>query len=94
MAAAPYCKTANSRNKFEDSFQKALRELNKHDDIMRSEQYIVRKRRAWYTKFPPKQPIRGPSGGGSDDDGEGGSGEDGQGDSDGSNEAIALSGDE
>ena len=49
---------------------------------------------AWYTKFPPKQPIRGLSGGGSDDDKEGGSGEDGQGDSDGSNEAIALSGEE
>ena len=93
MAAAPFCKTTDSRNKLEDSFQKALRELNKHDD-MRFDQYIARKLKAWYTKFPPKQPIRGLSGGGSNDDGEGGSGEDGQGDSDGSNEAIVLSGDE
>ena len=47
---------------------------------------------AWYTKFPPKQPIRGLGGGGSDDDGEAGSGGDVQGDADESNhdEAIAL----
>ena len=70
-----------------------MTELNKHDN-MQFGQYIARKLRAWYTKFPPKQPIRGLGGGGSDDDGEGGSGEDWQGDSDGSNGAIALSGDE
>ena len=89
VAAVPYCKTTDSRNKLEDRFQKALRELNKHDD-MRFDQYIARKLRAWYTKFPPKQPIRGLCGGGSDYDWEAGSGGDGQGDSDESNEAIAL----
>ena len=47
-----------------------MRELNKNDD-MRFDQYIARKLRAWYTKFPSKQPIRGLGGGGSDDDGEG-----------------------
>ena len=51
-----------------------MRELNKHDN-MQFDQYIVRKLRAWYTKFPP-------------------SGGDGQRDSDESNEAIALSGEE
>ena len=93
MAAAPFCKTTDSRNKLEDSFQKALRELNKHDDAL-FDQYIARKLSAWYTKFPPKQPIRGLGGGGSNDDWKGGSGGDGQGDSDGSNKAIALSGEE
>ena len=91
VAAAPFCKTTDSRNKLEDSFHS--RELNKHDN-MQFDQYIARKRRAWYTKFPPKQPIWGLGGGGSDDDGEGGSGgagTAGQGDSDESNEAIALS---
>ena len=57
---------------------------------MRFDQYIARKLRAWYTKFPPKQPRDSAS----DDDWEGGSGGDGQGDSDESNEAIALSGEE
>ena len=52
MAAAPYCKTTDSRNKLEDSFQKALRELNKHDDVL-FDQYIARKLRAWYTRIPP-----------------------------------------
>ena len=75
------------QEKLEDCFQKALRELNKHDN-MQFDQYFVRKLRAWYTKFPPKQPIRGLGGGGSDDGCKGGSGGDGQGDSDESNEAI------
>ena len=76
MAAAPYCKTTDSRNKLEERFQKAMRELNKHDDML-FDQSIARKLRARYTKFPPKQPIRGLCGGGSDYDWEAGSGGDG-----------------
>ena len=57
VAAAPYCKTTDARNKLEDRFQKALRELSMHDDML-LDKYIARKRMAWYTKFSPKQPIR------------------------------------
>jgi len=90
VGAAPYFKTTDTRNKLEQRYAKAFKELNKHDDT-RFDQYVGRKLRAWYTKFPPTQPS---AGGGSDDDGGAGSGGDGQGDTDENEEAMALSGDE
>jgi len=53
LGAAPYYKTTDTRNKLERRFAKALKGLNRLDDD-KYDQYVMRKLRAWYTKFPPK----------------------------------------
>jgi len=53
LGAAPYYKTTDTRNKLERRFAKALKGLNSLDNA-KFDQYVMRKLRAWYTKFPPK----------------------------------------
>ena len=52
LGAAPYFKSTDSRNKLDRLYGKALKGLNKVDDD-KFDQYVMRKLRAWYTKFPP-----------------------------------------
>ena len=54
MVAVSDFKMTGSRNRLELHFNKALKELNKYDDLW-LDQYIARKLSAWYTKFPPIQ---------------------------------------
>ena len=58
-AAAPYYKTLGSRNKLEQHFNKALRELNKIND-KKFQMYVELKINGWYYKFPPasRSPCR------------------------------------
>ena len=52
LGAAPYYKTTDGRNKLDRLFAKAIKGLNRLDDA-KFDQYVMRKLRAWYTKFPP-----------------------------------------
>ena len=52
LGAAPYYKTSDSRNKLDRLFTKALKGHDRLDDA-KFDQYVMRKLRAWYTKFPP-----------------------------------------
>jgi hypothetical protein len=91
VGAAPYYKTTDPRNKLDIRFTKALRELEKQED-MRFDQYVARKLRAWYTMFPPTQADAAAGG---TEDHEGAGGADGEEGSDGEEEeAMALSGGE
>ena len=72
VGAAPYFRTTDPRMKLDARFAKALSEFNKQDDL-RFDQYVARKLRAWFARFPPTQPVAATV----DDDTEGGP--DGQG---------------
>ena len=52
LGAAPYYKTSDSRNKLDRLFAKALKGHERLDDD-KFDKYVMRKLRAWYTKFPP-----------------------------------------
>ena len=52
VAAAPYFRTTDPRMKLDARFAKALSEFNKQDDL-RFDQYVARKLRAWFGRFPP-----------------------------------------
>jgi hypothetical protein len=65
LGAAPYYKSTDTKNKLDRRFAKALKGLNRLDDA-KFDQYVMRKLRAWYTKFPPTPPAEG--GAGDEDD--------------------------
>ena len=73
---APYYKTTGTRNKLEQHFNKALRELNKIDDE-KFQLYMASKLKGWYNKFPPAVCRLGAGGGArEDEEGEGEEGDD------------------
>ena len=93
VGAAPYFRTTDPRMKLDARFAKALSEFNKQDDL-RFDQYVARKLRAWFGRFPPTPRVAaaaaddtegGPGGQG----GAGVAGEEGE-----EEEAYALSGGE
>ena len=93
VGAAPYFRTTDPRMKLDARFAKALSEFNKQDDL-RFDQYVARKLRAWFTRFPPTPRVATAA----DDDtdggpgGQGGAGEGGEEEEE--EEAYALSGGE
>ena len=90
LGAAPYYKSTDVRSKLDQRFSKELKVLNRLDDD-KFDQYVRRKLRAWYIKFPPTSPSTADGGAGHDgDDGaeEGGAG------SGGDDSVPAMSGDE
>ena len=56
--------------KLDARFAKALSEFNKQDDL-RFDQYVARKLRAWFARFPPTPRVAAAA---DDDDTEGGPG--------------------
>ena len=52
VGAAPYFRTTDPRMRLDARFAKALSEFNKQDDL-RFDQYVARKLRAWFARFPP-----------------------------------------
>ena len=56
LGAAPYFKSTDVRSKLDKRFSKALKFLNRLDDEQ-FDQYVRRKLRTWYTKFPPSRPT-------------------------------------
>jgi hypothetical protein len=66
LGAAPYYKSTDSRSKLDQRFAKALKVLNRLDDD-KFDQYVRRKLRAWYTKFPPNPRSTANDGAGRDE---------------------------
>ena len=56
VGAAPYFRTTDPRMKLDARFTKALSVFNKQDDL-RFDQYVARKLRAWFARFPPTQRV-------------------------------------
>ena len=69
LGAAPYFKTSDPRNKLDHLFAKAVKGLDRLDDD-KFDQYVMRKLRAWYTKFPPTPSANADAG--ADDEAAGG----------------------
>ena len=70
VGAAPYFRTTDPRMKLDARFAKALSEFNKQDDL-RFDQYVARKLRAWFARFPPTPRVAAAA---DDDDTDGGPG--------------------
>ena len=66
VGAAPYFRTTDPKMRLDARFAKALSELNKQDDL-RFDQYVARKLRAWFARFPPTPRVAAAA----DDDTEG-----------------------
>ena len=96
VGAAPYFRTTDPRMKLDARFAKALSEFNKQDDMRFDHwQYVVRKRWAWFTRFPPTRRVAAAADDDDTEGGPGGQGGAGEGDEEPEDgEAYAVSGGE
>ena len=94
VGAAPYFRTTDPRMKLDARFAKALSEFNKQDDL-RFDQYVARKLRAWFARFPPTPRVAAAADDDDTEGGPGGQGGAGEGDEEPEDgEAYAVSGGE